>query len=117
MFDFEKFSVYQKAEAIYAKVLKLLENKEINKTMKDQFRRATISIALNIAEGSGKFTKNDKKNFYIMARASVYECVAIIRMLKMEKNMSEETFDQFYSDFEEIAKMLSALINTMLKRK
>lgn len=59
-------------------ILKFLkENKRVNSYLRDQLRRASISVVINIAEGSGKFSKADKKNFYIIARGSVCECVSL----------------------------------------
>ncbi|MBI5412257.1 four helix bundle protein [Candidatus Peregrinibacteria bacterium] len=116
MFDFENFPVYQKAESFYATALKILSNPKIDRNLKDQFKRASLSIVLNIAEGAGKYTKNDKKNFYIVAKGSTNECVAIIRILKIEEAIPEILFSDAYALLLEIAKMLSALINTMLKR-
>ncbi|MCB0317906.1 MAG: four helix bundle protein, partial [Bdellovibrionales bacterium] len=43
----------------------------------DQLSRASSSIPLNIAEGSGKLTEKDKKRFYSIARGSAMECSAI----------------------------------------
>jgi len=116
MFDFEKFSVYQKSELQYSKVLKVLLNPKIDKNLKDQLKRASLSIVLNIAEGAGKYSKNDKKNFYVISKGSVNECVAIIRILRIEKLIADTLFDDIYADLLEIAKMLSGLINTMIKR-
>ena len=116
MFDFERFPVYQKSEIYYAQVLKILANPKIDKNLKDQLKRAALSIVLNIAEGAGKYTKNDKKNFYVVAKGSVNECVAIMRILKVEKLIDEETYCSSYEILLEIAKMLSALINTMIRR-
>ena len=116
MFDFEKFPVYQRAELQYSKALKVLTNSKIDKNLKDQFKRASLSIVLNIAEGAGKFSKNDKKNFYVISKGSVNECVAIIRILKLERLIADELFNDIYADLLEIAKMLSRLINTMIKR-
>jgi len=113
MFDFEQFPVYQKAEQYYVKSLKVLANKQVDKNLKDQLKRASISIVLNIAEGAGKYSKNDKKNFYVIAKGSANECVAIIRILKLEGIIEESLFDSLYIDLLEIAKMLSGLINTM----
>lgn len=117
MFDFENFTVYQKAEHLYQIVVVILKNKSIDKILRDQLKRASLSIVLNIAEGAGKYAHNDKKNFYSIARGSTNECVAIIRILRIENQISIELFQNAYSDLLEIAKMLSSLINTMLKKK
>lgn len=44
----------------------------------DQLRRASTSIALNIAEGAGEFSIKEKLRFYRMARRSATECEAIL---------------------------------------
>jgi four helix bundle protein len=44
----------------------------------DQLTRASISIVLNIAEGAGKFSKMDKRRYYLSAVGSSTECAAIL---------------------------------------
>ncbi len=117
MFPFENFPVYLKSEQLLAKLLPIFKKKELDKSLKDQLRRALNSVILNIAEGSGKFSKNDKKNFYIISRGSVNECVAILRIIKIEKNISEAEFISAYNDLCIIGRMLSGLINAQLARK
>ena len=47
----------------------------------DQLHRASTSIVLNIAEGSGEFSMRDKRRFYRMARRSASECAGILTLL------------------------------------
>lgn len=64
MFDFEKFPVYIQSEELIRVLQPLMKNKRVNVSIRDQLYRASSSILLNIAEGAGKFSKKDKKNFY-----------------------------------------------------
>ena len=43
----------------------------------DQFRRAALSVPLNIAEGTGKFSR-DGVRYYTIARGSALECAAVL---------------------------------------
>ena len=113
MFDFEKLDVYKKAKELNKEILKFLkENKQIDSYICDQLKRASISIVINIAEGSGKFSKADKRNFYTIARGSVYECVSLFELIFEEGQINKEKFDGIYQEFETISKMLLGLINS-----
>jgi four helix bundle protein len=115
MFDFEKLEVYTKSKRFNKSVTSFLANNKVDSTTKDQLRRASFSIMLNIAEGSGRFTKPDKRNFYIIARGSAFECVAIFDYLKDLDTIDEKAFNQFYTYLEEISKMLFSLIKGLSK--
>ncbi|MBU1167161.1 four helix bundle protein [Patescibacteria group bacterium] len=115
MFDFEKFPVYQESEHFYVEIIRILQDKRIDKSIKDQLRRAAMSIVLNIAEGAGKYSKKDKKNFYVISRGSANECVALLRILKIEGIVNDKDFSRLYNQILGIAKMLSGLINSMTK--
>jgi len=115
MFDFENLDVYKKAKELNKDILIFLkekENKLVDSYIKGQLRRASISIVINIAEGSGKFSKADKRNFYIIARGSVYECVSLFEIIQEENQISKEKFQYFYQKLETISKMLLGLINS-----
>ncbi len=113
MFDFENLDVYKKAKELNKEILKFVrENKHIDSYLRDQLRRASISAVINLAEGSGKFSKADKKNFYTTARGSVYECVSLFEIILEENQINKEKFQDFYQKLEIISKMLLGLINS-----
>ncbi len=91
MFPFEKLEVYNKAFAMQRKVMVYLsDNKSLPVHIRNQYGRANLSIMLNLAEGSGRSTNKDRKNFFIIARGSVFECVAIIDLLLAQNEVSLE---------------------------
>lgn len=116
MFDFEKRDVYQKAKSFNKEVLEYIANNNLNGTTKNQLQRASLSIMLNIAEGSSRFSKADRKNFFTIARGAVFECVAIFDFLQDEHLMDKERFDRFYMDAEQLSKMLFAMIKNLVEQ-
>ncbi|MFA5840450.1 MAG: four helix bundle protein [Candidatus Margulisiibacteriota bacterium] len=114
MFDFENLNVYQKSRDIRKKIFTLLSDRsKADRFLVDQLKRAVISIILNIAEGTGKSSKADRRNFFVVARASVYEVVAVTDLLFDDGIISKEIKDDLYIDLETISKMLLGLINSL----
>jgi four helix bundle protein len=68
--------VYKKAKIFHETIINIVSKNRITGYYNDQICRASFSVVLNIAEGSGRFSKSDRKNFFIIARSSVFECVA-----------------------------------------
>jgi hypothetical protein len=67
-FAFEKLLVYQKAVDFADQVCARSESFPRGYGfLSDQLNRASLSIAANIAEGNGRFTKPDRKNFFGIA--------------------------------------------------
>ncbi len=113
MFDFEKLEVYKKAKDFNISVYQFLLNKDIDRSTRDQLKRASLSIQLNIAEGTSRFSKADKRNFYVIARGSAYECVAVFDFLISINFINSETYSNFYAQLEELSKMLYAMIRNL----
>jgi four helix bundle protein len=117
-FAFEKLHVYQKAIAFADAVCTI--TRELPRGyffLGDQISRASLSIAANIAEGNGRFTKPDRRNFFGIARGSVQECVPLLELAARQGLIQQHWHEQLKSDLEEIARMLSGLINGLDKRK
>ena len=113
MFDFQKLEVYQKAKTYNKEIFELRNQFAFDKVTNDQLRRASFSIMLNIAEGSSRFSNKDRRNFLVIARGSVFECVAIFEYLLDTKEIDEELFEHLYAILEELSKMLFALIRKL----
>jgi len=115
MFDFEKLEVYKKAKEFNKEVYSFLRNsKTIDSVSKNQLRRASLSVVLNIAEGTSRFSKADKRNFYTISRGSAFECVAVFDILKEETVLNEEEFKVFYGKADELSRMLFKMIGNLV---
>jgi four helix bundle protein len=86
----EKFEVFQMAKQYYWRCKEL----KIQRILQDQLLRSSSSIALNIAEGSGKRTIDDRKRFYSIALGSLRESDAILQLEKIEDPILADLGDQ-----------------------
>lgn len=82
-FMFEKLEVYQKAVDFADEIAGITENFPRGYGfLVDQLNRAALSIATNLAEGNGRFTKPDRRNFFTIARGSAQECVPLLELAR-----------------------------------
>jgi len=81
----------------------------------DQLNRAALSIATNLAEGNGRFTKADRRNFFTIARGSTQECVPLLEVARRRGFIDDAQHTCLRAELEVIARILSGLINGMDK--
>jgi len=117
MFAFERLNVYSDALDFVDRVY--ISTSQWPKTelysLIDQLRRASTSIALNIAEGSSR-TKKDFAHFLDLARGSCFECVAILAIAKNRKYLNEKEYQLFYETCETLSRMISGLKHSVYER-
>jgi four helix bundle protein len=113
MFDYEKLIAYQKAKAVNRKIQNFVSKKKINPILQDQLYRALTSILLNIAEGTGKLSKQDRKNYYVISRGSVFECASILEIINDEGIITFQDLSIMKSELEEVSRLLSGLIKKL----
>ncbi len=78
-FDHEKLDVYQAAIQFVVIIEEIVKQFPKGRAyLVDQLQRAGTSVPLNIAEGGGEFSANEKIRFYRMARRSATECAGIL---------------------------------------
>jgi len=117
-FLFENLEVYQRAVNFAERITVLTKTfpAQGHYHLVDQLRRASLSISLNIAEGNGRWHAKDRKNFFWIARGSVFECVPLLELCRREKLISEQEWVDLKSELEVLSKMLTALIKGTDKR-
>ncbi len=113
MWDFQKLEVYQKSKYFCKEITEIIGEKNFDRITNDQLRRATFSIMLNIAEGTSRFSNKDRKNFFIIARGSAFECAAILEYLFETKEIDQNKFLDYEKKLEEISRMLFGLIRNL----
>jgi four helix bundle protein len=79
----------------------------------DQLSRAATSITLNIAEGAGKFSRPDKRRYYLIALGSTTECAAIFDVCVQLKIITEKRHEEGKKLLDGIAAMLTGLAKSM----
>lgn len=110
-FRFEKLLVWQKAIEYSLYIYKITTKFPKSEIfgIQSQIRRAAVSIALNIAEGSGRRTKKDFRKFLHDSLGSLRESVTCLHLSKQLTYIGKSEFDHSYSLATEISKMLYRL--------
>ena len=93
-FDHEKLEVYQRAIDFVALADKIVTELPKGRAyLADQLQRAATSVPLNIAEGAGEYSRNDKARFYRMAKRSATECAAILDVCRRLELVESQYLD------------------------
>jgi four helix bundle protein len=109
-FDHEKLDVYQEATAFIAWLSTLLEARVRSGDVKDHLDRASTSIALNIAEGNGKYALRDRCRFFDIAHGSALECAAGLDVLVAKAKVIAEEIRPGKERLQRIVRMLVGLL-------
>ena len=115
-FAFEELKVYQKALDFAVAVIEILD--EIDAPRKhyrliEQLEASCTSVASNISEGKGRYSKKEFKHYLYIARGSLYETVTRLQIFRRLNWLKDDNYKELYKGAEEINKMLSGLINSL----
>jgi four helix bundle protein len=112
-FEFQNLTVYKKAKDFHKQAKAVVAQKNLKYYEKDQLSRASFSVVLNIDEGSGRFSKKDRRNFFVITRSSVFECVAIMDVLKDNHVISHEELEKMETMADELSRIFYAMIKNL----
>jgi four helix bundle protein len=104
---FEKLDVYKVAVELRESVMRSM-GKRGSRDLRDQFRRASSSVILNLCEGAGRWEAADKRRFFVIARGSAFETAGALTLLRQESALNARE----YSD----AKQLVIRVMQMLTK-
>jgi len=94
------------------KITSLFPNDE-KYSLIDKIRRASVSISLNIAEGSGSGTNPEFVRFLKMAQRSTYEVMTALEIAFNLKYFNQKTFEETINEVDELSAMISGLIKSL----
>lgn len=114
MFNFEKLEVWQKSVAYAGLIYRISRGFPADERfgLTNQIRRAAVSIASNIAEGSSR-PRPDFARFVGYASGSLAEVVTQATIARNEGMIDEPTFREIYGTGDAIGRMLSGLRSSL----
>ena len=115
-YSYENLKVYQKSLDFSVMVIQAVETLNTDRKhyrLIEQLESAATSVALNIAEGKGRYSKKEFKHFLYIARGSLFETIALLQIFKKLNWLKTDTYNSLYTESVEIHKMLSGLINSI----
>ena len=117
VFTYRKLLVYRRSKDFVRQVYCLLKlfPKEEQYALCDQLRRASISIASNIAEGMGRSSIKEQVHFIEIAYGSLNKVMCQLELAADFGYITTEELKNLEVQYEEIAKMLSGLRKSKLK--
>ena len=107
-FRFLKWKVYQDTKELFVLILNVVKKipKEYRFELGSQLIRASLSILLNITEGSGKSSDRELNRFIDISLGSLNETLAAIDVLKDTKLITESDFNKIFKLIDEISNQL-----------
>lgn len=114
---FEDILAWQKARELVREVYSVTTEGQFARDfgLKDQIRRAAVSIMLNIAEGFARKTNREFCQFLVIAHGSAAEVQAALYVALDQGYISTELFERHYNLAEEASKMILGFVEYLRK--
>lgn len=112
---YKKLSVYQDALSLVDMSYVMIQTFPVweKNNLSDQLRRASTSVALNIAEGSGRQSTRDYVHFLRISLGSINEIEAIAEIAIRQNFISDTVYRQFTGNLGKIRWKLIRLIKSL----
>lgn len=113
-FAFKDLSVWKKSLNFARHVIEAISQIEDDRKhyrLFEQIESSATSVSANIAEGKGRYSKKEFRQFCFIARGSLYETVTFLNIFHNLSWISKDKLIELENEATEIAKMLNGLIN------
>jgi four helix bundle protein len=113
--SFRDLIAWQKAMALVTEVYRVTETFPDRERfgLTNQVRRAAVSVASNIAEGKGRFSKKEFVHFLSTARGSLCEVQTQLEIGRNLGYVSQPAFEQLDETAREVGRVLNGLMKTV----
>jgi four helix bundle protein len=111
VFDFERLEVYQLAIRHAVRIFEITEHfpSRVQSSLGDQLCRASVSVANNIAEGSGKRSRKEKARYDATAFSSARECVPGVTIAHERRYLDDAARLELRDNVARLCSMLARL--------
>lgn len=119
LYGFEKLEVWKLSKGFIKKIYKLTGKFPVEERygLTSQLRRASISIASNIAEGNGRISGRERSRFAEIAYASTMEVVAQVEISFELGYISEIDLNRIKNESFELTNKINALHKYYQRKK
>ena len=96
-FAYEDLEVWNKAVDFAVEVIDAVEDISTNRKhyrLLEQTEASSTSVAMNIAEGKGRFSKKEFVQFLYISRGSLYETMTLLEVLRRKRWISDDRYSQ-----------------------
>jgi four helix bundle protein len=113
--SFEYLRVWQNGMQLAKQVYMITNEGKLSKDfgLRDQLRRASVSISTNIAEGFERASRKEYLNFLNIAKVSAGEVRSLLRVALEIGYIEQSTYSQLYDRARELSRMLSKQIQSI----
>ena len=114
---FEELEIYKRARELTREIYTLTKGEEFSRDfgLKDQIRRAAVSIMSNIAEGFERKSNIEFSQFLFIAKGSCAEARAQLTAALDQQYIDDTVYTKLYADCKSISAMTSSLIKHLSK--
>jgi four helix bundle protein len=118
-FGYENLNVWNKAVEFAVNVIGVVENISTDRKhyrLLEQIEASSTSVATNISEGKGRFSKKEFVQYLYISRGSLYETMTLLEIFRRKNWILNEHYSELEMQGKEIVSMLKGLIKSISKK-